>query len=120
MPSEHFKKFNKLAHKLGWHKVLELVPVPLTHVRAALDAGDEHLNTIPLHLWDNAALGPQKDSRCPCCNQIIRYMKPIHGCDGPLKELFHKAKLGHSLSGGVSVLKHVAKVEALKLEVSDA
>ena len=29
-------------------------PVPLADIKAALEAGDEHLNTIPLQKWDRA------------------------------------------------------------------
>lgn len=33
------------------------LPVPLTRIKLALADGDKHLNSIPLHMWDNCALG---------------------------------------------------------------
>jgi hypothetical protein len=116
--TEHEKKYGKLAKALGWDDVKALIPATIEEVKAALAAGDEHLNSIPLTRWDHAALGASrllgKKEICPCCKQTVRIMPPRHGCGGKLKELFDRIKQGHSLSDGVCVLKHVAKVEAMK------
>ena len=119
---EHYEKFDKLAHKLGWAEVLALVPKPLEEIRQALDEGDEHLNKWGNGPWD-AAVGrgpaPKVKARlCPTCGHTNRPKPPKvdpYGTLGAMRKLFNRARLGHSWSDGNCVLKHVAKVEALKL-----
>lgn len=66
----------------------------LPRVKAALEAGDEHLNSIPLALWDNRAANPVTRAN------ISRALKE-HG------DFF-------SLAGGVCTLKQAAKNAAGK------
>ena len=115
--TEHEAKYNELAHALGWDEIKALVPFELERIRAALEASDEHLNGLNLAKWDKAATGQLAPATtCPCCKQRVPPEKPPrHGCGGPLKELFRKARRGHSLAEGVCLLKHVAKVEAKRL-----
>jgi hypothetical protein len=39
----------------GMGAILHLMPVSKTQIQSALVNGDEHLNTIPLSLWDGCA-----------------------------------------------------------------
>lgn len=66
----------------------------LPRVKAALEAGDEHLNTISLQVWDQQAIGTQ--------NIVARVMKE-HGDT-------------YSLAGGVCVHKTAAKLAAEELD----
>lgn len=110
MNTTHAEKYQNLADRLGWADVLALVPFPLERVRKALDAGDDHLNTLPLIKWDRAALGD------PNLTSFKVNTRTEHGCAGAMADLFRKAGMGHSQSDGVCVLKHVARVEALKIK----
>jgi len=53
--TEHEKKYDKIAQRIGIEALKKCLPVSAESVKRALEAGDEHLNTIPLHLWDRAA-----------------------------------------------------------------
>lgn len=50
----HAKKYEALAQRIGIDALRALLPDPL-RIRAALAAGDQHLNTINLAVWDRAA-----------------------------------------------------------------
>ncbi len=127
--NEHQRKYDALARKLGWSLLIRLVPVPLERIRAVLDAGDEHLNSIPLKLWDGAALDQRRDApwtvECPAYG--CKHLNPEHtgvgeGSDWPYSRLRETARSmpwsadpNLSLAERVCALKHVARVEALKL-----
>lgn len=51
---EHAKKYEALAQKLGIEKLRALMPVSAAKIRAALEKGDKHLNSIRLRKWDEA------------------------------------------------------------------
>lgn len=51
---EHAKKYEALAQKLGVEKLRALIPVSAEKIRAALERGDKHLNSIKLRKWDAA------------------------------------------------------------------
>ena len=54
--SEHTDKYDGLIAQMGGlDQFWDMIPVGVDKIRAALDNGDEHLNTIPLHVWDRAA-----------------------------------------------------------------
>lgn len=59
----------------------------ITKVKTALEAGDEHLNTIPLRYWDGLAL-----SACPSLTRAFKE----HGDF-------------YSLAGGVCAMKQAAR-----------
>lgn len=103
---EHETKYNQIAEAMGWEAVLRLV-------REALDAGDEHLNTIPLHVWDAAAWGfdPRKEKPAPCnCGRPCcsgrtpkRVPRPGTGATGPSRACFGRSVGGiRWLRGSVS------------------
>jgi hypothetical protein len=50
---EHYAKYEALAQCFSLAHIKALVPATADEIRAALDAGDEHLNTIPLPAWDS-------------------------------------------------------------------
>tara|TARA_E500000305_G_scaffold111620_1_gene126311 strand:+ start:1180 stop:1809 length:630 start_codon:yes stop_codon:yes gene_type:complete len=66
---EFIAEQDRVCDILGWKSLAALCPVPLESVRRALADGDWHLNSIPLKLWDDVALGydPKAPRRIPCC-----------------------------------------------------
>jgi len=51
--SEHTDKYDALIEKMGGlNRVESLIPFGTAQVKAALEKGDEHLNTLPLARWD--------------------------------------------------------------------
>lgn len=52
---EHYEKYKAKAEALGLAELAKLVPASEERIRAALAAGDEHLNSIPMASWDKAA-----------------------------------------------------------------
>jgi hypothetical protein len=91
--NEHEKKYEAIAQQLGIEKLVAIVPASYQRVQDALKAGDEHLNTIPLCLWDKAA-GKEQWKEFP----TYTWQQP---------EVFRPMSLSHSER--VCVLKHVAK-----------
>ncbi len=51
----HEKKYKKFVEFLGKEEVMRCIPFTEEEVANALEAGDEHLNTLSIVLWDNAA-----------------------------------------------------------------
>ncbi|MBT3401664.1 MAG: hypothetical protein HN420_16940, partial [Rhodospirillaceae bacterium] len=51
---EHYEKYERLARWLGIETIKSAVidSIDPGRIRAATAQGDEHLNMIPLHLWD--------------------------------------------------------------------
>jgi len=107
---EHFDKYEALAQRIGIDRLIDVMPVTAERVRRALDQGDEHLNSIPLRLWDQAVgywepsyIKPKMQT-CPTCGhkhavgfsqrEFLR-LEPFQ--DGP-----------HSAAERVCLLKHVA------------
>ena len=97
--TEHEKKYDKIAQRIGIEALKKCLPFSAKSVKRALEAGDEHLNTIPLPLWDKAA-----------GNRPSSY--PLHkgGVFLSWDEPWTKDKArGLSLAERVYILKHVAK-----------
>lgn len=97
--TEHEKKYDKIAQRIGIEALKKCLPFSAKSVKRALEAGDEHLNTIPLPLWDKAA-----------GNRPSPY--PLHkgGIFLSWDEPWTKDKArGLSLAERVYILKHVAK-----------
>lgn len=117
---EHAAKYDALADVLGFDALAALVPVPVERVRAALAAGDVHLNSIPLHRWDRAALGAPQPRPCPTCGRPVDTPKHFdewrhHDPLWPQEALRGSAHLEPwrrqptlSLAGRVCALKRVA------------
>ena len=53
---DHAKKYEALAQKLGIEDLKKLIPVSPEKIRAALEKGDKHLNSIKLRKWDAAGM----------------------------------------------------------------
>ncbi len=121
--SEHWRKYDALACRLGWRALVALVPLKRETIRDMIAAGDEHLNGKGLAPWDRAALGVVATGGgcCPTCGQ----RRPLEGRgnDWPYNALrrtardkslpWHKVPT-LSLAGRVCVLKHVAREGAVK------
>jgi hypothetical protein len=90
--SEHYQKFDALAQRIGVAALKRRIPATAEAIKAALAAGDEHLNTIPLYKWDLAAGRLNRD-----------YLLSFYDPWTP------KLANGLSLAERVCVLKHVAK-----------
>jgi len=97
------EKMERLAQHIGIDKLRKIIPVKKERIAAALAAGDEHLNSIPLYLWDIAA-GRLVTSR-------YATGKPRFGSKVKVgfEEPWGKKARGLSLSERVCILKHVAK-----------
>jgi hypothetical protein len=95
MAQEHFDKYAALARRIGWDACLAAVPFTAAEVCAALEAGDEPLNTLPLARWDRAA------GAIPLPDGDFRW--------GPTPEWLREHRT-LSLGERVCVLKHVARV----------
>lgn len=78
---EHIDKYEKLAQTIGIEALVAVLPVSIERIHRALDLGDDHLNGIPLHMWDRAtgynertvglmSLAPKE--KCSHCGQAIR------------------------------------------------
>jgi hypothetical protein len=110
---EHFDKYEALAQRIGIDRlvaVLKHMSLTPGRIQRALDQGDEHLNSIPLRMWD-AAVGYYEPSymkpkmqTCPTCGhkhavgfdqRAFLRLEPFQ--DGP-----------HSAAERVCLLKHVA------------
>jgi hypothetical protein len=117
MKREHHEKYERLTQLLGVATLRALVPVSADRIRQALAAGDEHLNSIPMALWDRATgvRSPFGEKEvCPCCGTIRRV--PCDGGDWPYNELRRTARTAPwsaaptlSLAERTCVLKHVAR-----------
>lgn len=93
MRQEHYDKYEALTQNLGLHNLIGLVPATAKQISAALESGDQHLNSIPLPRWDKAV----GYSAFPN-NRDMRYRWP---------EVFRPTTL--SVAERVSLLKHVAR-----------
>jgi len=118
--TEYEARMEALAAKLGVAVLQRLIPVPVERVAAALAAGDEHLNTIPLGVWDRAAgvLPVWSIEACPLCG--TKRPRTSGPNDWPYEDLRRTAREepwsrepGLSLSDRTGVLKHVAKTLAV-------
>lgn len=117
MHAEHYAKQDRHARWLGLDAVRALVPFTREQIRAALDAGDVHLNTLPLHVWDKAHGEPtKKPTPCDCCKQM-RPREPSTLMRGLVRQAVTRDVIAGrepllrawSLSDTVCVLKHVAR-----------
>lgn len=96
---EHVQKYEQIAQSIGVDVLLPLLPrrASPARVKAALDSGDEHLNTIPLSCWDRAAGYVHREVR-----------DELHGPENvPTPAPLRGRSL--SLAERVCVLKHVAR-----------
>lgn len=103
---EHFEKYETLTQRIGLEKLIPLIPATPAAIAAALASGDEHLNTIPLSLWDRA-IGLEsmhKREKCSCCGQLKPWKNPDLRFQSPHR-LFGRV----SIAEAVCVLKHVAR-----------
>lgn len=127
MKAEHAAKYRALLARVGPQAIRELVEPLAARARAALDCGDEHLNGIPLHVWDRLALGPepQRPPPCPHCGHrpsvdALRSSPSLGAADWPYRELRATARTGPwskapglSLAERVCLLKYAARLLAL-------
>ena len=84
--TEHREKYEGYAKELGIVRLCALVPVNGAEIRAAIESGDRHLNSIPLPMWD-------------CAHGAV--MQMVRSSD-----TFESG--GWSLANTVSLIKHVA------------
>ena len=94
----HEEKYERLAQRIGVDALRRILPSSPERIRAALAAGDEHLNTITLASWDRAAglLNPYRVHAEHC---RLSFMPPWRT----------EVAAGLSLAERVCVLKHVAR-----------
>jgi hypothetical protein len=118
---EHEEKYETLAAALGWDDLVKLVPFPLDQVRLALNMGDEYLNTLALASWDRAAINgatPHEQKTCSVCGHVLDKWKwsdwPYDALRAADRVPPWNRRRGLSLAERVCVLKHVARVEAMK------
>jgi len=120
MDMEHETRMEALAAALGFDALAKLVPFPVERIRAALEAGDEHLNTLPLARWDCAALNRPFNFRD---EQFYRFGDwpeiPLRLSASDKSLPWHK-RPSSSLSDRVCVLKYVARRLALGTLSGDA
>lgn len=116
MEQEHYDKYERLAQRLGVAALRDRVRTigPPSKLFAALRA-DEHLNSIPLAVWDRLALGEPKaiTRHCATCQCRAR-QSWSPGWPGPelkesAREIPWNAQPSLSLAERVCVLKHVAR-----------
>jgi len=81
---EHYAEYDRLAKLLGINALRSVIPATREQIEKALAEGDEHLNSIPLPLWD-------------VCHSYV-----FHLCGGT-------GLTSWSLCETVCVLKHVAQ-----------
>lgn len=104
----HREKYEALADVVG---IEELKAIILAHnitpekIGRALAEGDEHLNTIPMQVWDRMALSTGEADRAAPKGPPIRFEYP-----------WTKLKEPQSLAMRVCMLKHVAKHYIAKKE----
>ena len=101
MKQSHREKYEALAHVVGIEDLKKIIFFHGTtpdRINKALAGGDEHLNTIPLRVWDQMALSTgEADSDAPK-GPPIRFEYP-----------WTKLKEPQSLAMRVCMLKYVAK-----------
>jgi len=122
MSREHFEKYEALARAFESFDLPSYVPPTVERIKAALAAGDEHLNSIPLATWDRAAqvwdVMPSADRwmygetrECPTCHgRTLRVLPDAR----PLWGFFHYPlangrRAYYSAAERVCLLKHVAR-----------
>lgn len=104
---EHYEKYQALAEELDLAAMAELIPATRARIQAALDAGDEHLNTIPLALWDSAVgyTARRVKKACACCG-VTSLVEDTTRRDAPVWKLRNGRRL--DVCYRLCVLKHVA------------
>lgn len=129
---EHRERYEQLAVWLGVESLKKLVPFSTDGIRAALAAGDIHLNGLSLSSWDRQHGSPDgkqvdsgmwsvprvKKTPCPCCGQLREVpVSKDDGVWGVLRVAIARdrqagvtpLRTSWSLSDTVCVLKHVAQ-----------
>uniref|UniRef100_A0A6M3LSB9 Uncharacterized protein n=1 Tax=viral metagenome TaxID=1070528 RepID=A0A6M3LSB9_9ZZZZ len=99
MNNEHYDKYEALSQKIGIEALRAIIPVTKEKIRAALENGDEHLNSISLHLWDKAAGMIPKRNYCTTKEFYVSWESPFTS----------GVANGLSLAERVCILKHVAQ-----------
>jgi hypothetical protein len=92
--NDHYNKYEALAQKIGIDALVKLMPVNKIEMQKCLDQ-DEHLNNIPLHVWDRKA-GLLSDGKTTFNLAFYAPWTP-------------ELAKGLSLAERVCTLKHVAK-----------
>lgn len=108
--NDHEQKYQALALWLGWLPLLALTP-DKERVAAALAAGDQHLNTIPLSVWGSSGGTSWNDQFDSSKDDAVRHL---------LRDAIKRDKeakrepltTSWSLSQTVCLLKHVAAAES--------
>jgi len=120
--AEHFTKYEALAREIGIRRLVEVLgapPLKLTRerVQGALERGDEHLNSIPLQIWDvatgydtiNTASSIPME-KCHCCGSKVPAKASTQAARN---RTFHNlepfASGPFTASERTCVLKHVAR-----------
>ena len=67
---EHAKKYEVMAQEFGIDKLKKLIPASPQRVRAALEKGDDALNSIPLVRWDRAGLAIEGAERLSMAEKV--------------------------------------------------
>lgn len=84
----HAEYYSDIVDAIGGPSKVDL-PFSIARIKAALAAGDEHLNTLPLSMWDGRVSG-------------------LHGASAALKKRGDFLSLGT----GVCILKQAARMLA--------
>src|SRR4029453_13784802 len=111
MTESHREKYARYVELLGREHLLALLPKPTRPWRDLL-AEDEHLNNVPLALWDRAHEGVEVTEPCPCCGHPRRVRS-----GASVFKLYQSARRagmvkesgGWSLSNSVCTLKELAR-----------
>lgn len=121
---EYVAEQDRVCSIIGWEALADLCPVSMYRVHFAMTGGDWHLNGIPLHLWDRAALGydskaPKQVKCCACGQSRPNPENPGPGAatsdlSGRLRqtmkrEPWNRLKESQSLSTRIGALKHAAR-----------
>ena len=101
MKRTHREKYEALAHVVGVEDLKKIIffhGITPDRINEALAEGDEHLNTIPMRVWDQMALSTGEADKATPKGPAIRFKYP-----------WTKLKEPQSLAMRVCMLKYVAK-----------
>lgn len=99
----HDEYYQTLVDLLGYEDVLKYVPYSLRQIADVLITGDEHLNNLPLHKWDEMTGVGLKEGNCPYLNHKGLYF------------IYKKHKItAYSCATGVCILKACARMAVVR------
>lgn len=98
--SDHRKYYSSVVNGLGFEEVKKCIPFTLEQIKSALAKGDEHLNTLPIKLWDRESGITCTQTRSYWNGSRLTYLYREHGINCV------------SQAEGVCVLKECAKMWA--------